>query len=116
MSLAKFSSRRTVLCPIFGSPKDFGELKLPTNKDVMRSCLGVRRCKGLQSGGNKEPSFASIADVAAAEIQAVYAKAAMPRVSAMRVTQMLHAYHTGFRQLQMYQREENFRVGKCLSS
>ena len=96
MSLTKFSSRRAVLCPIFGSPKEFGELQLPTYEDVMRSCSEVRRCKGLQSGGNREPSFASIADVVAARILALYAKASIPTVCARRVTLMLHSYHAKY--------------------
>jgi len=57
MFLSKFSSRQAVHCPIFGSPKNFGESQLPTYEDVMRCCLEVRRCKGLDGGGEKRAIF-----------------------------------------------------------
>ena len=96
MSHSKFSSRQSILCPIFGTPENFTGFQLPTYEDVIRCCLSLRRSLGQESGGNREPPFSTIADSVAKKLKEIYIKASIPTVSQTRVLQKIKTYHSQY--------------------
>ncbi|GBM50348.1 hypothetical protein AVEN_208954-1 [Araneus ventricosus] len=90
MSLSKFVLRSVNHCPIFNeNPKDFDEVNLPTKKDVLLSCLEVRRQVGLESESNKEPVFFTVARQVAIKLNIIWDKASIPTVTHNRVIQLI---------------------------
>ena len=79
---SKFSKRKAINCPIFGSPTDFAWMLL-TKEDVIK----------YETTGNKEPTFSSISHFVCEMLQMLYSDASIPTDSKKRVT---HAYHKSY--------------------
>ena len=91
---SKFSKRRALDCPIFGSPTDFARM-LPTKEDVIKCLIYEKWRLGSETTGNKEPIFSSISHFVCEKLQMLYSDASIPTVSKKRVIDMIHAYHKG---------------------
>ena len=85
---SKFSKRRALDCPIFGSPTDFARM-LPTKGDVIKCLIYERWRLGSETTGNKETTFSSISHFVCEKLQMLY----VPTVSKKRVIDIIHAYH-----------------------
>ena len=93
--VSKFSFRATFACPLFGSPKDFGN-KLPTYADVWRFCC-LTRANLVPLEGNKEPNFSDIALAVVAKIESMYKKSSIPAISLKGIVQKVVRFHTRYR-------------------
>ncbi|GBN05816.1 hypothetical protein AVEN_237567-1 [Araneus ventricosus] len=91
----KFLTRTVFICPLFGSPLELEESRLPTYEDIIRCCFR-ERYNLAPDKGNKEPSFTDIAENIAGNIEMIYDRANIPTVSHLRFTQMIHAHHKKF--------------------
>ena len=108
MAQSKFSLRQTFVCPLFGNPKDLGLTQLPTYEDVLRCCAHERRSLGIDSGGNREPSFSIIVEGVANKVISLYGEASIPSVSYTRVVQLITEYHKKYRKVIKY----TYKAGK----
>jgi len=61
---------------------------LPIYEDVIRPCLEERRIIGVESSGNKEPSFSNIAERIVEKIKILYSKTGIPILSHKRILDM----------------------------
>ncbi|GBN98496.1 hypothetical protein AVEN_87229-1 [Araneus ventricosus] len=71
---SKISTRNKFNYPIFGSPEDISQIRLPTYEDILRCCC-FERLNLAPKTGNKEPSFSRIAENVSTKIESVWAKA-----------------------------------------
>ena len=95
--VSKFSFRITCACPLFGSPKDFGN-KLPTYAEVIRCCLWERR-NLAPTKGNKEPFFSDIARIVGKKVESLYQKASVPTVPLKNILRSIVSYHKKYQKL-----------------
>lgn len=80
------------MCPLFGTPRDLPENKLPTYEDVMR-CCSFERQNLAPLEGSEEPEFSKIASIVAQKTLNLYEKASIPSVSYDRTLALIKKYH-----------------------
>ena len=110
---SKFSKRRALGCPIFGSPTDFDRM-LPTKEGVIKCLIYERWRLGSETTGNKEPTFSSTSHFVCEKLQMLYSDASIPTVSKKRVIDMIHAYHKSYIDIKsVYKRIEKTMATKA---
>ena len=84
-------SRESAACVVFGAPRELPQNQLPTYADVMK--LYNMTKKTLKEQVAKEPSHRDISDVVLMEVEQLWEKASLPRLSHKRIQDMLKTYH-----------------------
>lgn len=111
MSVSKnLYTRKSVECPIFGSPKDFDGFVLPTYQDVIK-CFLLVRYELKPPDSKKEPTVSEICEILADKITMLWRKATIPIVSRTRVIQCIRTYHDKYLKLIRYpnsKRNDNY--------
>lgn len=94
----KFRTRSTFNCPLFGTPKELTDARLPTHEDVLRGCF-LERYNLKPDVGNQEPKFSAIAKIVAEKIEHVYNKSSIPIVSHNRIIAIVNNYYKKYQSL-----------------
>ena len=109
---SKFSKRRALDCPIFGSTTDFARI-LPT-KDVIKCLIYKRLRLGSETTSNKEPTFSSKSHFVCEKLQMLYSGSSIPTVSKKRFIDMIHAYYKSYIDIKsVYKRIEKSMATKA---
>lgn len=95
---SKVKTRTELQCPVFGTPREFSKLVLPTYEDMIKYYLYVRNDLKLDET-TKEPTVAEVSEVVASEIEELWTKASIPIVTHVRVLQLIRSYHTKYKGL-----------------
>lgn len=95
---SKVKTRTELQCPVFGTPREFSKLVLPTYEDMIKYYLYVRNDLKLDET-TKEPTVTEVSEVVASEIEELWTKASIPIVTHVRVLQLIRSYHTKYKGL-----------------
>ena len=94
----KVKTRKTDICPIFGSACDLeSEICLPTKEDVFRCYLFTR--DQIRGNSSKQPPEWEVAKLVANKVEAKWKRASLSTVGSKRVIAMILAYHKKYRNL-----------------
>lgn len=100
-------TRQVFDCPIFGSPKDLPNNKLPTGEEVLRSCFQERYSVALEIN-NISVSFKQVAQTVTNKLIGLYQRSSIPTVTDKRVTQLVTALYDKYSNFKRsYNRDRN---------
>jgi hypothetical protein len=94
----KPKTRKTTMCPVFGTPQELSGIVLPTYESVMK-CYMWWKHKLKPTSDTKEPTVMDICERVSLEIEKIWHTASIPVTSHKRVLQLIRAYHDKYRKL-----------------